>query len=140
MIMSEVMSAAPVDVSTLPDYVDVVCMREVDWGPKPSLIRRYAVGERLTIPKTRFTDWNKTEITKGFRTRGSFVLYSEWVKGQDASANNNVPRSSEDVAFLLAENEALKRQLAGSPEAQRVVEPTVIVDKSKLKRNPKEEI
>lgn len=136
--MAEVMSAEPVDVSKLPDFVDVVCMREVDWGPKPSLVRRYLPGERLTIPKSRFTDWNKTENTKGLRTRGSFVLYSEWVKGQDVTSN--VPRSSEDVAFLLAENEALKRQLAGSPEAQRVVEPVVVVDKSKLKRNPKEEI
>src|SRR4051812_25974861 len=123
MTMAEVMSAEPVDVSTLPDFVDVVCMREVDWGPKPSLVRRYLPGERLTIPKSRFTDWNKTENTKGFRTRGSFVLYSEWVKGQ---AVVNVPSSSEDVAFLLAENEALKRQLAGSPEAQRVVEPAAV--------------
>lgn len=135
--MSEVMSAEPVDVSTLPPFVDVVCMREVEWGPKPSLVKRFAVGERVTIPKERFSDWNKVENVKGMRNRGSFMLYSDWVKGAEVS---NVPQSSEDVAFLLAENEALKRQLAGSPEAQRVVEPLVVVDKSKLKRNPKEEI
>jgi hypothetical protein len=132
--MPELMSTEPVDVSKLPDFVDVVCMRPVEWGPSPKLVKRYLEGERLTIPKSRFSDWNKQENHDGFRTRGSFVLYSEWIKGQ---AVDNVPKRGDDIAFLLAENEALKRQLAQGPEASR--EPLVVADKGG-KRSKKEEI
>lgn len=92
--------------------IRVRCMRVVDYGTTPALTKRYEVGEELTIPMWRFTDWHNPEtvVTKSGGTlqfRGSFERAD-----RPKPIDSNVPQHSEDMQQLIAQNEELRRRLA----------------------------
>jgi len=92
--------------------IRVRCMRRLTYGPSPKLERVYEVGEELTIPMWRFTDWHNPEVIttpKGEQMtfRGSFER-ADLPKPIDP----NVPQHSEDMQEVLKQNEELRRRLA----------------------------
>jgi hypothetical protein len=92
--------------------IRVRCMRVVDYGPTPALTRRYEVGEELTIPMHRFTDWHTPEVVVGkngesMSFRGSFER-ADMPKPID----DNVAKHSEVTQELIAQNEELRKRLA----------------------------
>lgn len=95
----------------------VRCMKEVVWGPTPKLQKLYQVGDELTIPESRFTDYHEVKMVKGMAFRGAFEL-ADRPKAEAASGN-------EDMQALQSQNEELRRQIAiltGNPAAS-IAEP-----------------
>src|SRR5687767_121364 len=90
----------------------VRCMKEVVWGPTPKLQKLYQVGEELTIPESRFTDYHEVKMVKGMAFRGAFEL-ADRPRAEAQSGN-------EDMTALQSQNEELRRQIAiltGNPGA-----------------------
>ncbi len=134
--MAEVKAAADVKPKKLqrgtPEgdkLVRVRCMRVVDYGTTPALTKRYEIGEELTIPMWRFTDWHNPETitsAKGevMSFRGSFELAD-----RPKPIDMNVPQHSEDMQQLIAQNEELRKRLAAvdAHEAAKNMPDEVIV-------------
>jgi hypothetical protein len=114
--------------------IEVHCAKDVWYGPTPMLHKLYKGpcqefpnGEKLTIPMWRFTDFDtpiEIKTPRGVMSfRGSFIRADKIRPVED-----NIAKHGEDVAFLLAQNEELKRRLA-EKEAGPV--PTVVVEPEK---------
>ena len=117
----------------------VRCMRRVSWGPSPALTRNYEIGEELTIPAWRFTDyWTPDTVVASnggsMSFRGSFEMAD-----RPKPVEENVAQHSEVMQDVLKQNDELRERIA-KLEAAGAAVPLVVVDEKQGKRSKKDEI